>query len=205
MEINKLYKISKFYAKEHGLISLYMFIPILITLLFSAAVFFSLSSKQAEFFLMRAENVAVENVFMQAEAVCCDWFEKAVVSREIEVSFADLTCDNPVISLPKLLVSELAEADKAFSINAYFVDENYSLSWASSAGKLGIPQIAPVCMYSGTDDACYVKRYMFVCELSKRQGRNPGKYVFCREILVSQSKGELSVKPLYCRKDYVLE
>jgi len=200
-----LHKTDKLYAKQRGLISLYLFIPIFIALFFSVSVCFSIASKQAEFYLVRAENLAVNNIFMQAESVACDWFEKAVKSGEAELNFSLLPVDNPVIPLPEVMLKEIEKADKAYSINAYLVDENYSLSWTLRAGKLAIPKNSPAYMYKDTDNVCYTKRYMLVCELSPKQRKNSGKYVSCTELIVVLRKGAYTVQRLYSRVNYILE
>lgn len=200
-----MHKSSKLFAKEYGLISMYLFVPIFMALFLSAAICFSIACKQAEFNIVRTKNLSLENIFMQSEAIIYKWFENEINNRNFTPDFSSVATDNAIINPPSNINNEIAAIDDRYLINSYIIDENYPITFYLKAGKLAVNQNVPIYKYDDSGNGYANKRYAIICEIKHKLDRGNGKYICYSEVIVSLYKGSHTVNRLHERRYYVLE
>lgn len=174
-------------------------------LFFSVAICFSVASKQAEFNIVRTKNLAIENVFLQTEAIVYKWFQNAINNGMIVADFSSVPADNAIIELPGRMNKEIASVDKDYLIDCYIIDENYPTSFYLKAGQLSVSQNSPCYIYDNFDSGYFSKKYSIICEIKPKFNKTGVRYISCTEVIVFMYKGIFTINRLYVRRDYVLE
>lgn len=201
-----MYRHRVFFSQHYGLISIAAIIPILITAIAAAIVCFGISMKLTESMQLRSDNLAVDNAFVQAQSVLYAEFQKMLSNRYIQPDFSvgSASKTNPVINFDSAVIKEIEDSNEKVFLNAYIIDENYSVSWMPNAQKLGIKKRGTE-MLETPEGSSINKYYALLVEIKPKYEINRIKYVYSTEIALCLKNGMLSVKRLYTQKKQLIE